>query len=60
MQAAFQPTTEIAVASMQARFAKFGLRFEARLASSGRDFCLGTRLRFADVVLAEALTSYLE
>lgn len=60
IQAAFQPSTEIAMASMQARFAKFGPRFEARLASNGGDFCVGTRLSFADVVLAEALTSYLE
>jgi len=60
IQAAFQPSTEIAMAGMQARFAKFGPRFEARLASNGSDFCAGNRLSFADVVLAEALTSYLE
>lgn len=60
IQAAFQPSTEIAVATMQARFAKFGPRFEARLASNGGVFCVGNRLSFADVVLAEALTSYLE
>ncbi len=60
IQAAFLPSIEIAVASMQARFVKFGPCFEARLASNGRGFCVGTRLSFADVVLAEALTSYLE
>lgn len=60
IQAAFQPSTEIALAGMQARFVKFGPRFEARLASNGGEFCVGTRLSFADVVLAEALTSYLE
>ena len=60
IQAAFQPTTEIATASIQARFAKFGPRFEARLVSNGGEFCVGKRLSFADFVLAEALTSYLE
>ena len=60
IQAAFQPSAETAKANMQARFAKFGPRFEARLAATGGDFCVGGRLSFADVVLAEALTSYLE
>jgi glutathione S-transferase len=60
IQAAFQSSTQIAMANMRASFAKFGPRFEARLASNGGDFCVGTRLSFADVVLAEALTSYLE
>ncbi len=60
IQAAFQPSPEIAMAGMQARFAKFGPRFEARLASNGGEFCVGKRLSFSDVVLAEALTSYLE
>ncbi len=60
IQAAFQPTTETAMAGMQARFAKFGPRFEARLAANGNGFCVGSRLSFADVILAEALTSYLE
>ncbi|MEM7043626.1 MAG: glutathione S-transferase family protein [Pseudomonadota bacterium] len=60
IQAAFQPSVGIALTGMQARFAKFGPRFEARLASNGGDFCVGNRLSFADVVLAEALTSYLE
>lgn len=60
IQAAFQSSTEIAIASMEARFAKFGPCFEARLALNGGKFSVGTRLSFADVVLAEALTSYLE
>ena len=60
IQAAFQPSTEVAMGSMRARFVKFGPRFEARLASNGGEFSVGTRLSFADVVLAEALTSYLE
>ncbi len=60
IQAAFQPSTEIAMAGMRARFLKFGPCFEARLASNRDDFCVGTRLSFADVILVEALTSYLE
>ena len=60
IQAAFQPSPEVAMAAMAARFQKFGPRFEARLASNGGDYCVGDRLSFADVVLAEALTSYLE
>ena len=60
IQAAFQPSTEIASAGMRVRFQKFGPRFEARLASNGGEFCVGNRLSFADVVLAEALTSYTE
>lgn len=60
MQAAFQPTAEIAVALLQGRFEKFGPKLEARLADNGTGFCVGTSLTFADVVLAEALSSYLE
>ncbi len=60
MQAAFQPTKEIAVASLRARFEKFGPRFERRLAENGSGFCASTRITFADVVLAEALSAYLE
>ena len=60
IQAAFQPSTETAMAGMRARFLKFGPCFEARLASNGDDFCVGARLSFADVTLVEALTSYLE
>jgi glutathione S-transferase len=60
IQAAFQPSTEIATAKMRASFAKFGPRFDARLAATSGGFSVGARLSFADVVLAEALTSYLE
>ena len=60
MQAAFQPSKEIAVAALQGRFEKFGPKFEARLADNGSGFCVGTGLTFADVVLAEALSAYLE
>ena len=60
MQAAFQPTKESALATLQGRFEKFGPRLEARLAKNNSGFCVGARLTFADVVLAEALTAYLD
>ena len=58
MQAAFQPTKEIAVATLLARFGKFGPRLEARLAANGAGLCAGSSITFADVVLAEALSAY--
>ena len=60
LQAAFQPTTEGALESLRGRFGKFGPKFEARLAETDTGFCVGERLTFADVVLAEALSGYLE
>ncbi len=60
MQAAFQPTQAVAVANLGRAFAKFGPRFEERLIANGGDTIAARRLSFADVVLAEALTSYLE
>ncbi len=60
MQAAFRPSPEIATAELEARFAKFGPRFEARIAVQGSGFCAADKMTFADVVLAEALSSYLE
>jgi len=60
MQAAFQPTAAVAAANLRRSFAKFGPRFEARLIANDGQHMAGTRLSFADVVLAEALTAYLE
>ena len=60
MQAAFQPTEDIAIAALRTRFEKFGPKFEARLAENGSGCCVGVRITFADVVLAEALSAYLE
>lgn len=60
MQAAFKPTAEAAVADLQARFAKFGPRFEARIAAQGSGFIAAGSMTFADVLLVEALCSYLE
>lgn len=60
LQAAFKPSVAVAVADLEARFEKFGPRFEARIEEQGSGFCAADRLTFADVVLAEALSSYLE
>ena len=60
LQAAFQPSTDGAMESLRGRFGKFGPKFEARLAETATGFCVGARLTFADVVLAEALNGYLE
>ncbi len=60
IQAPFKPSGAIAVADMEARFAKFGPRFEARIAAQGSGFSSSDDMTFADVVLAEALSSYLE
>ncbi len=60
IQAAFKPSADVAVADLRARFAKFGPRFEARIEAQGSGFCAADELTFADVVLAEALSAYLE
>lgn len=59
LAAPFQPTREQARANLEAAMGKFGDRFEARLAD-GREHVAGGRLSFADVVLAEATTHYVE
>lgn len=60
IQATFKPSADIAVADLETRFAKFGPRFEARIEEQGSGFCAADRMTFADVVLAEALSGYLE
>lgn len=60
LKAMFQPTNETAIREQQAAFAKFAPCFEARLKENSTGFCAGTRLSFADVILAEALSLYLE
>ena len=60
MQAAFQPTKEKATSDLIERFTKFGPRFEQRLIDNGSGFSVGTKLTFADVLLAESLNSYLD
>lgn len=60
LQAAFQPAIAVAVTNLQARFEKFGAKFETRLVENGSGLCVGANLSFADVVLAEALGAYLD
>ena len=60
LQAALLPTHEQAVRALQNRIEKFGPRFEARLLANKSGFTSGSRLSFADVVLAQATTAYLE
>jgi glutathione S-transferase len=60
LQAAFQPTETEARRALQTRFAKFGPKFEAQLAQNNSGFCVGKYLTFADVILVEALSGYLE
>lgn len=60
IQAPFKPSEAVAIADMEARFAKFGPRFEARIAEQGSGFSASDDMTFADVVLAEALSAYLE
>ena len=60
MQAAFQPNEKIAIMALRVRFKKFGASLEIRLANNGGQFTGGKRLSFADIILAEALTSYLD
>lgn len=60
MQAPFKPSAGIAISDLQARFAKFGPLFEVRIVDQGSGFSAAASMTFADVVLAEALSSYLE
>ena len=60
MQAAFQPTKEIALKMLQERFNKFAPKFELRIKENGNNFCVGNKISFADVMLAEALSAYVE
>ena len=60
IQAPFKASEAIAINDMEARFTKFGPRFEARIEAQGSGYCASHDMTFADVVLAEALSSYLE
>ena len=60
IQAPFKPSEATAIADMEARFSKFGPRFEARITAQGSGFSASDGMTFADVVLAEALSAYLE
>ena len=60
MQAAFQPTRSAAEEMLRVRFDKFGPRFEELLNRQGAGFCAARRMSFADIVLVEALSAYLD
>ena len=60
IQAAFQPTRSTAEEMLKDRFVKFGPCFEACINRQAAGFCAARRLSFADIVLAEALSAYLE
>ena len=60
MQAAFQSTRQVVESNLTERFNKFGPCFEQRLIDNGSGYCAGKHLTFADVLLVEALNSYLE
>ncbi len=60
IQVPFKPSLEIAIADLEARFAKFGHRFEARLEEQNSGFCAADSMTFADIVLSEAISLYLE
>lgn len=60
IQAAFKPSAEVARRDLEIRFAKFGPCFEARIAQQGSGYCASSSMTFADVILGEALSSYLE
>lgn len=60
IQAPFKPSEAVAIADMKERFAKFGPRFEVRIEAQGSGYCAADSMTFADVVLVEALSSYLE
>lgn len=59
MQAPFQPDAAAVTRSLSAAVAKFGPHFERRLAATG-GLVAGSRMSFADIVMAEALEHYLE
>jgi glutathione S-transferase len=60
MQAAFQPSKEIAVKMLQERFNKFAPKFEVRIKENGNELCVGNKMSFADIILTEALSAYIE
>jgi hypothetical protein len=60
IQAAFKPTAEIVVADLEARFSKFGPRFETRLEDQDPGYCAADSMTFADIILSKAISSYLE
>jgi glutathione S-transferase len=60
MQAAFQPSQEIAIHMLKNRFSKFGPKFESKIKENGLTFCVGKKISFVDILLTEALNAYIE
>ena len=60
MQAPFQSSKEIAVKMLQERFNKFAPKFELRIKENGNELCVGSKISFADIILTEALSAYME
>ena len=60
MQAAFQPSQEIAINMLKDRFNKFGPKFESKIKENGLTFCVGKKITFVDILLTEALNAYIE
>ena len=60
LQFAFQPTAGDGTDLAGRSFQKFAPRFEQLLSRTGGVHMIGTRLSFADVLLAEALSNYYE
>jgi len=60
LQYAFQPTIDDGVELANRSFQKFAFRFEELLSRNGGAYMVGSRLSFADVLLAETLSNYYE
>ena len=60
MQAPFQPSNNLALETLRNRFQKFSPKFELRIKENGNDLCVGNKITFADILLTEALNSYIE
>ena len=60
MQAPFQPSNNIALETLKNRFQKFSPKFELRIKENGNNLCVGNKITFVDILLTEALNSYIE
>ena len=60
MQFAFKQDKREASKDLDSSLIKFGNHFEFRLTQNGGKFLIGKRLSSADIILAEALTSFIE
>ena len=60
MQAPFQPSNNLALETLKNRFQKFSPKFELRIKENGNNLCVGNKITFVDILLTEALNSYIE